>query len=110
MGTNVPGYGKQQLLLDLNKRRESAHDEAGGNQHDEDPEVELDAGPLVSMCLDQPSLVDGRAVGCCGRHGSGLRPCVSRRAAVLERLQTRRGWAEHALLFHPSGEGGGLRA
>ncbi len=68
----VPGRRQEKDLLDLDKGREDADDQARGDQHDQHPDVELDGGPVVLVhTLDDAALVDHRVAGDGGRHGGG---------------------------------------
>ena len=70
---NVPWYWQQQDLLDLDKGRKHANDQARSDQHNEHPEVELDGRPVVFVdALNDAALIHERAARYCGRHCDGL--------------------------------------
>lgn len=59
---NVPRYGQIQLRLDLDKGRKHADDARCRQQHDEDPEIELQRRPVIRADLTHgSSLIDNRA-------------------------------------------------
>lgn len=65
-----------QVMLNLHEDGADADETAGGGEHDEHPDIELDGGPVVSVDAGDVPLADvrgrPRGEGGGGGHGDGI--------------------------------------
>lgn len=59
---HVPWNGQPELVLDLDEVAKDAYDGGGAQQHDEDPEIELQRRPIVGSNMGRYhlALIDDR--------------------------------------------------